>query len=387
MILHDMLSYETLRLIWWLLLGLLLIGFAMSDGFDLGAAALLPFVARTDAERRVVIHTLAPIWEGNQTWFILGGGAIFAAWPPLYAASFSGFYLAIFLLLACLILRPVAFKFRSKCEDPVWRQRWDRALCFSGFGPALLFGTVMGNVIQGVPFRLSDDLHILYAGAWYGKFIGLLDPFSLLAAVVSLAMLVMLGGAWLTVKTTGAVQRRARRYGSRAGLVALLAYALAGLWLAWGIPGYQLVGEYVTGGPSNPHHFTAVPTASWFSAYGQRPWIAVAPAMGFAGILAAVIGLRLGREIWSLLCAQMAVFGIIASVGLVMFPFLLPSSIDARSSLLVWNASSSHLTLFIMLICALIFLPLILTYTAWVYRVMAGKVTEADIAEPPEPHD
>lgn len=381
MILHELLSYELLRVIWWGLLGVLLIGFALTDGFDMGVGALLPFVGRTDVERRVAINTVGPVWEGNQVWFILGGGAIFAAWPPLYAVSFSGFYLAMFVVLAAFIVRPVAFKYRSKRDSATWRSTWDWALFASGAVPALLFGVAVGNVIQGVPFHFTDDLHTIYEGAWYMKFIGLLDPFSLLAGVVSLAMLVMHGGAWLTLKTEGPVQARARAIGSVAALVAVAAYALAGVWLAYGVEGFRIVGDYATGGPSNPLHFQVERTASWLSAYGDRPWIVIAPAMGILGGLLTFAGLRAGREISTLLFSKVAILGVISSVGLTMFPFIMPSSSDPRSSLTVWNSSSSHLTLFIMLICAVIFVPMILAYTAWVYKVLWGKVTEADVTE------
>ena len=381
MILHELLSYEILRVVWWALLGVLLIGFALTDGFDMGVGALLPFVGRSDVERRVAINTVGPVWEGNQVWFILGGGAIFAAWPPLYAVSFSGFYLAMFVVLAAFIVRPVAFKYRSKRDGAAWRSAWDWALFASGAVPALLFGVAVGNVIQGVPFHFTDDLHTIYEGVWYAKFIGLLDPFSILAGLVSLAMLVMHGDAWLTVKTEGPVQARARAIGSVAALAAVGSYALAGLWLAIGIGGYRILGEVVTDGPSNPLHFEVARTASWLSAYAERPWIAVAPAMGIAGGLLTWAGLRAGREVSTLLASKMAILGVISSVGLTMFPFIMPSSSDPQSSLTVWNASSSHLTLFIMLVCTVIFMPLILAYTAWVYRVLWGKVTERDVTE------
>jgi cytochrome bd ubiquinol oxidase subunit II len=380
MILHELISYEALRLIWWGLIGLLLIAFALTDGFDLGTGALLPFVARTDEERRLVIATIAPVWEGNQVWLVLGGGAIFGAWPLLYAISFSGFYLAMFLVLAALILRPVALKYRDDRDDPRWRTGWDWAIFVSGLLPALLFGVAVGNVIQGVPFHLTEDLHALHDGVWYGRFIGLLDPFSLLAGVVSLAMLVMHGGAWLSLKTEGAVQARARRFGALAGLVAVLAYLIAGLWLAFGIEGFRLVGTYPLDGPSNPLHFEVERTASWLAAYGLRPWIAIAPLLGVFGALLAVWGLRAGREVATLLASKLAIFGVISSVGLTMFPFILPSSTDPNSSLTVWGSSSSHLTLFILLVVSAIFLPLILLYTAWVYRVLWGKVRAEDLS-------
>lgn len=375
MILHQFLDFELLRVVWWLLLGVLLTGFALTDGFDLGVGALLPFVGKTDVERRVAINTIGPVWEGNQVWFILGGGAIFAAWPPLYAVSFSGFYLAMFAVLAALILRPVGFKYRSKRDSATWRSAWDWALFVGGAVPALIFGVAMGNVLQGVPFRFNEDLMIFYDGSFFG----LLNPFALLAGVVSLAMLVMHGAAWLQLKADGPVRERARNYGSIAALVTILAYALAGLWLMTGIEGYAIVGTPVTDGPSNPLLGEVARSPSWIEAYSLRPWIAVAPILGFVGAILAFLGLRAGREVSTLLFSKLSITGIIASAGLTMFPFILPSSIDPKSSLTVWNSSSSHLTLFVMLVMAVIFVPIILAYTAWVYKVLWGKVTEHDI--------
>src|SRR6185503_3652438 len=201
-----MFDYETLRLIWWALLGILLIGFAAMDGFDLGTAALLPFVARNDEERRVAINSIGAVWEGNQVWFILGGGAIFAAWPPLYAAAFSGFYLAMFLILWALILRPVGFKFRGKIEDPRWRSFWDWCLFVSGTVPSLVFGVAFGNLFVGLPFGFDADLRFHSAIT----LLSLLNPFALLVGLVSLSMIVLHGAAWLSYKATGAVAARAR---------------------------------------------------------------------------------------------------------------------------------------------------------------------------------
>jgi len=379
MILYELIDYDTLRVIWWALLGVLLIGFALTDGFDMGVGALLPFVAKTDVERRVVINTVGPVWEGNQVWFILGGGAIFAAWPPLYAVSFSGFYLAMFVVLAAFIVRPVAFKYRSKREGAAWRARWDWALFAGGAVPALLFGVAVGNVLLGVPFYLTEDLMPMYDGSFYGKFLGLLRPFAILVGIVSFSMLLMHGAAWLTLKTEGVIAERARRIGSTAGMIAAGGYALAGLWLAVGIDGFALANEVAPGGPSNPLYSEVIRKGSWLAAYVARPWIIVAPMMGFLGIALAVRGLRAGREVSTLLWSKMAITGIIASVGLTMFPFILPSTVNPDSSLTVWDASSSHQTLFIMLVCAVIFMPLILAYTAWVYKVLWGKVTEADV--------
>ena len=377
MILHTLLDYDVLRVIWWLLLGVLLVGFAVTDGFDLGVGTLLPFVARTDLERRVVINTIGPIWEGNQVWLVLGGGAIFAAWPHIYAMSFSGFYLAMFAALFALILRPVGFKYRSKQESPAWRSAWDWALFVGGFVPALIFGVALGNVLQGVPFRFTPDMRMIYEGT----FLGLLNPFALLSGLVSVSMLVMHGGAWLGLKTEGAVADRARRFAAIGALLTIALYALAGVLLWTVVGGYQLTSLHIIDGPSNPLLKTVESgvAGGWFNNYRDHPWTLLAPGLGFAGAVLALIGLRARWEGITVIFSGLSVAGIVLSVGASMFPFIVPSSTDLRSALMVWDASSSHLTLFIMLVCAVIFVPIIIAYTSWVYRVMWGKVRPRDI--------
>ena len=376
-----MFDYEMLRLIWWVLLGVLLIGFALTDGFDLGVAALLPFVARKDAERRMVINTIGPTWEGNQVWFILGGGAIFAAWPLVYAASFSGFYLAMFVVLAALILRPVGFKYRSKRPDPAWRSRWDWALFVGGLVPALVFGVAVGNVLTGAPFRFDGDLRVFYDG----NFLALFSPFALLAGVLSVAMLVLHGAAWLSIKVEpGAVHDRAVAYGFAAGTLALLLFAVGGLMVA-AMPGYEIVGAIDPAGPSNPLHTTTHTVAGgWLANFARHPWMAIAPVMGFAGTLLAMAGIYRRHGALAFGGSSAGAAGIIATVGCAMFPFILPSSIDAHSSLTVWNASSSARTLGIMLVVTIVFLPIVLAYTAWAYRVMFGRVTTAAVTAGPD---
>ncbi|NUL19183.1 cytochrome d ubiquinol oxidase subunit II [Agrobacterium tumefaciens] len=379
MILHQLIDYEILRVIWWLLLGVVLIGFAVTGGFDLGTGALLPFVAKTDIERRVVINSIGPVWEGNQVWLILGGGAIFAAWPPLYAVSFSGFYLAMFATLFALILRPVGFKYRSKRESTAWRTGWDWALFIGGFVPALIFGVAMGNVLQGVPFHLNDDLRIFYDGTTLFE---LLNPYAILCGLVSVAMLIMHGAAWLVLKTDGPVAARARAFGSIAALATSVLFALGGVFLWLGIDGYRFTSNIVTDGPSNPLSKTVeVASGVWFSNYAAHPWMMLAPALGLVFPLVAFILFRARKEVLALLSSSLAIFGIISTVGLAMFPFILPSSVDPKSSLTVWDASSSHMTLFIMLVVALIFIPIIVAYTSWVYRVLWGKVDEKAIRD------
>ncbi|MBX5127471.1 cytochrome d ubiquinol oxidase subunit II [Rhizobium lentis] len=378
MILHELIDYETLRVIWWLLLGVLLIAFATTGGFDLGVGTLLPFVARTDTERRVAINTIGATWEGNQVWLILGGGAIFAAWPPLYAVSFSGFYLAMFAILFALILRPVGFKYRSKRESARWRNGWDWALFIGGFVPALIFGVAVGNVLQGVPFRFADDMRIFYEGS----FIALLNPYALLCGLLSVAMLTMHGAAWLVLKASGPVAERARSYGSIAALAAIVLFAIGGLFLWMGIDGYRITSDISPIGPSNPLLKTVVvENGAWLANYSVHSWMVVAPVLGFAGAALAFIAMRARREVMTLLFSKVSITGIISTVGLSMFPFILPSSLDPRSSLAVWDASSSHMTLFIMLVVTVIFLPIIVAYTAWVYKVLWGKVDETSVTD------
>lgn len=367
------LDYETLRIIWWLLIGVLLIGFALTDGFDLGVAALLPFIARNDEERRLVINSIGPTWEGNQVWFILGGGAIFAAWPFVYAISFSGFYLAMFLVLSALILRPVGFKYRSKRPETRWRTGWDWALFVGGFVPALVFGVAMGNVLTGVPFALDSDLR----STWSGSLLDLFTPFSLLAGLLSVAMLVLHGAGWLSLKIEhGPVLERARRWGRIAALAAVLLFGLAGLYVAEGGLGFRLSGVVVTDGPSNPLRAGAeAAPGAWLDNYGLHPWMLLAPVMGFVGPVIALLGIQRRADVPVFLGSSLAVIGIIATAGLSMFPFILPSSTMPAASLTVWNASSSHMTLWIMLLAVIVFLPIVLAYTAWVFKVLFGRVT------------
>jgi cytochrome d ubiquinol oxidase subunit II len=375
-------DYDVLRVIWWALMGVLLIGFALTDGFDLGVATLLPWVGRSDEERRLVINTVAPTWEGNQVWLILGGGAIFAAWPFVYAVSFSGFYLAMFLVLAALILRPVGFKYRSKREDSRWRSRWDWALFVGGLVPALVFGVAVGNVLVGAPFRFDSDLRLHYEG-------GLLDlftPFTLVAGLLSVAMLTLHGAGWLSLKVEkGPVLERAQRIGKVAAILVVLLYGIGFAMLLFGNFGYRITSAFVTTGPSNPLDTDTIRIArGWLSNYASFPWMVAAPLIGFAGPALAYLGIARRNESLVFAGSSLATVGIIASVGASMFPFILPSSIDAHSSLTIWNASSSHSTLWIMLLVTLVFLPLVLAYTSWAFKVMFGRVTLSDVRTNPD---
>ncbi|WP_115553908.1 cytochrome d ubiquinol oxidase subunit II [Xanthomonas arboricola] len=376
-----LLDYTTLRVIWWLLLGVLLSGYAVMGGFDLGVGALLPFVAKNDAERRLVINTVGPVWEGNQVWLILGGGAIFAAFPPLYAVSFSGFYLAMFVMLFALILRPVGFKFRGKLVNQRWRSTWDWALFVGGFVPALIMGVAVGNVVLGVPFHFDDSMRTFYTGNLFG----LLTPFALLAGLLSVAMLIAHGSAMLVLKTDGPVADRAARVGSTAAMAALALFAAAGVWVALGLPGYAVTSVLATDAQTNPLAKTAALTAAggWLHNYSSMPATLMAPLLGLLGLAMSAVLLRARRGGLAFIASGSAIVGTVFTVGFALFPFLLPSSTAPSASLTLWDASSSRLTLWIMLLATTVFMPIILAYTAWVYRVLRGKVTAEELSANP----
>ena len=368
------LDYETLKVIWWLFVGVLLIGFAVSDGFDMGVGALLPFVGRTDDERRVVINTIGPTWEGNQVWFITAGGAVFAAWPLVYATAFSGFYVALMLTLFALFLRPVGFDYRSKIADPRWRSTWDWGLFVGGAVPAIVFGVAFGNLLLGVPFQYDDTMRVSYSGSFFD----LLNPFGLISGVLSLAMLVMHGGAYIQLRTEGEIQKRARLYTGIAAFLAIALFFAAGLWVATSLAGYRITQMPAAGSVMTPLAKTVErAVGAWLDNYGRYPWMWLAPAAGFGGA-ALALALRGGP---AFIASGISVAGIILTAGFSMFPFVMPSSLDPRSSLTVWDAVSSHRTLQIMFWVVIAMLPVILLYTTWVYSVMRGTVTVERIRE------
>ncbi len=368
-------DFATMRVIWWLLLGVLLIGFAVMDGFDLGVGMLLPFVGRTDGERRLAINSVGPVWEGNQVWLVLGAGAIFAAWPVIYAVAFSGFYLAMFVVLSSLIVRPVGFKYRSKVEAAAWRSFWDWMLFIAGFVPSLIFGVAVGNALLGAPFSFAPSMRMTY----HGTFFGLLTPFALLCGLTSVAMLAMQGGNYLVMKTTGMVAERARKFSMTASVALIVLFAIGGLWVSH-LQGYQITGTMPHDAPSDPLMKTVARVAGgWLANYHAMPWTMIAPALGFAGAALSLLFAWRGFEKLAFVCGSGGVFGVVSTAGISMFPFILPSSFDPKSSLTVWDASSSYSTLVLMLIMALIFVPIICAYTAFIYYVLRGKLTERQI--------
>lgn len=373
MILFD---YFTLKIIWWIFVAVLLIGFALLDGFDLGVGTLLPFVAKSDDQRRVLLNAIGPTWEGNQVWFITAGGALFAAWPMVYATAFSGFYWALLLVLFALILRPVGFEYRSKVTDARWRAMWDWGLFVGGFVPALVFGVAFGNLLQGVPFHFDAYLRPIYEGSFWQ----LLNPFALLAGVVSLSMLVTHGAIFIQLRTEGALNDRSRTAATWFGLLFIAAFAVAGIWQAVAIEGFQIL---ASGDPNTSltpmDKEVSVAAGTWLNNFLTYPLMMAAPLIAFAGMAAAIMLSRARRPGLAFVFSGAGMGGVILTIGLAMFPFVMPSSSHPDMSLTAFDAVSSHRTLNLMFMAVVVFLPIVILYTSWVYRVLRGKINEEQI--------
>lgn len=365
-----MIDYEVLRFIWWILIGVLLIGFAITDGFDMGVLTLLPVIGKSNVERRIMINSIAPHWDGNQVWLLTAGGAIFAAWPTVYATSFSGFYLAMILVLAALFFRPVGMEYRAKIDSPKWRSAWDWGLFVGGFVPSLIFGVAFGNLLQGVPFEFNDLNQVKYTGSFFG----LLNPFALLCGVISLMMLTTQGATWLQMKTTGELRNRARAISQVTSLVAIGVFVIAGIFI------YFKEGFVVTS--VIDHNAASVFTTksvslesgAWFKNYFEMPVLWIVPILGVVGGLLTFVASRANRSGLSFFASSIMLAGIILTAGVSMFPFVMPSISHPEMSLTMWDSTASHTTLTIMFVVACIFVPIVLAYTIWTYIKMFGRL-------------
>lgn len=372
-----MFDYETLRVIWWILVGVLLIGFAITDGFDMGVGALLPFVGKKDIERRVMINSIAPHWDGNQVWLITAGGALFAAWPLVYATAFSGFYVAMILTLMALFFRPVGFDYRSKLESPRWRNNWDWCLFIGGAVPPIVFGVAFGNLLQGVPFEFNQFLMSTY----HGNFFGLLNPFGLLAGIVSLSMFLAQGATWLMMKTEGEVLARSRTAAIGSSLLLLVLFAVAGWWVS-GMEGYVIVKAAANDAVSNPLGKEVVLQAgAWMNNYSLYPWMIAAPVLGLSMSLLTALFAMLNKGWVAFTTSSLAMAGVILTAGFSMFPFVMPSSLEPSQSLTMWDTTASFNTMQVMTVAAAIFVPIVLGYTIWTYIKMFGRVTNKHIED------
>ena len=372
------LDFETLKVIWWLFIGLLFIGFAIMDGFDLGIGVMLPFIGRNDEERRVLLNVVGPTWEGNQVWFVTAAGALFAAWPLVYATVFSGFYFALLLVLFTLFIRPVGFDYRSKLPDPRWRNAWDWGLFVAGVVPALVFGIAFGNLLQGVPFHFDGDLRSFYTGSFWQ----LLNPFGILAGLVSLSMLVMHGSMYLQLRTEGIIAERCKKAIFLSTSIFLVLFALAGLWVAFGLEGYRIVSIGDLGAAPNPlGKVVEAESGAWLDNYSTFPWLYRIPVMVMIMTFLTLLFSRIDRPGFGFICSSVTVAGVILTAGISMYPFLLPSSSHPNSSLTIWDSSSSYMTLKVLFWATIVFLPIVIMYTSWVYRILRGKITVKTIRD------
>jgi cytochrome d ubiquinol oxidase subunit II len=362
--------YAILKIVWWLLLGVLLIGLAVMVGMDMGVGTALRYYGRTDGERRAVLNMIGPHWDGNQVWFILGGGAVFAAWPTIYATAFSGLYVVMLLLLWSMIIRPLGFEYRSKLPSQTWRNVWDWSLFVSGAVPMVIFGAAMGNMLRGVPFHFSWNLASYYTGS----FVSLFNPFSILCGLMALALAVYQGSAMVMNRGEGAVWERARRLGIWTGLAALVLFTIGGFWVAQ-LTGYEITSAVKPSAPAMPLHKTvAVMQGAWLHNFGAHPILWLVPALTYVAILVGVWALSRGWSHFGWWLGALGWIGTIGTVGAAMFPFMMPSSSNPSQSLTVWDASSSQTTLLWMLGWTIVFVPIVLVYTSWAFWVMRGKV-------------
>ena len=372
-----MIDYEFLRFIWWVLVVVLLIGFSVTDGFDMGVTSLLPFAGKKEVEKRIMINTIAPHWDGNQVWLLTAGGAVFAAWPIVYSVAFSGFYIALFLVLAALFFRPIGFEYRAKIDNPTWRAIWDWGLFAGGAVPALVFGVAFGNLLQGVPFEFNEIGQVTYTGSFFA----LLNPFALLCGVLSLTMLVTHGANWLQMKTTAALRDRVSSISQIGAGVTIITFVLAGAWLYFkdGYVVNSAIDHFAASSPVGKN--VSVETAAWFKNFAEMPILWIFPVLAVISALFNVVTSKANRCGFAFFFSSLTMAGIIITAAVSMFPFVMPSSSKPRESLLMWDATSSELTLTIMFFLALIFVVISLAYTIWSYYKMFGRIDESFIED------
>jgi len=323
---------------WFLLIGFFFVGYFLLEGFDFGVGILLPVLGRDDVDRRVMINTIGPVWDANETWVIVAGASMFAAFPEWYASMFSGFYLPLLLILAALIVRGVAFEYRGKVDDAGWRRRWDACIVAGSVLPALLWGVAFANVVRGVP--LDAD------GNYTGTVATLLNPYGLLGGLAFLALFSCHGAIFVALRTAGAIRHEARAVGTRVGLVAIVLLGWFGAWTA----------------------------LDRFD--GAVALIAAVAVIALAGAL--VAGGR-EREGWAFALTATSVVALVAMLFVALYPDVLPSTTDPAFSLTVANASSTPTTLRAMSWIALLALPFVLAYQAWTYWVFRGRIGRASI--------
>lgn len=368
---------ETLQVIWWVLVGVLLIGFALTNGMDMAVSALMFAVGKNSDERRVVLSTIGPHWDGNQVWLLTAGGASFAAWPEVYAAAFSGLYWAMILVLFCIWLRPLAFDYRNHNHSgsDSWFKNWDITLVVGSLIPPLIFGVAFGNLLQGLPFHADENLRWFYEGYFLSALLPLLNPFAILCGLVSVCMLFTLAAQWIQLRTADEIGSRAKPIAMVCGIATVVLFAIAGLW-AYTFDGWKLAALAPEGSVHQILGKTveSVPNGL-FENYSNYPVTAVLPIFAILFMLGGAVQGGRGNAVKGALYSALGIALIILTPLVALFPFIMPSTVDPASSLTIWDATSSHMTLNNMLICVVIFLPIALIYTVWAYAKMWNKAS------------
>lgn len=364
-----MIDYEVLKILWWMILGSVLVAYAVTAGFDVGITTMMSFFKNED-EKRVLLNVSAPTWDGNLTWIVFAGGGIFVVWPVVYATAFSGLYFAMLLILFPLFLRAPGYEYRNKIDSHKWRRFWDFGLLISGILPVFIFGVATGNCFVGFPFHFNPvSLRLIYTGTFWE----LLNPISILSGLVSVAMVILHGSTYLQRRTLGKIHENAREVTFWAGSIVLILFTISGMLIVLYTPGYQLISS-----PANPtaHMLDNVVTRAaggWFISYFHYPWKFFGPILAYVGILVAITATYFRSKDISFWASGIAIAGIIITSGFTLFPFIMPSSTHMNESLTVWNAVSSHYALNVMLYIGVVMLAIVTAYKWFAYRTIWHK--------------
>ena len=361
---NVMIEYATLKLAWWLIVGILMVGYAIMDGYDLGVAGLLTVIGKRDVDRRIMINTIAPHWDGNQVWLIALGGCLFAGWPLVYATSFSGFYFAMLLVLYSLIVRPLCLEYRVKVTEK-YKKICDIGLLAGGIITPVIAGVAMGNLFQGFGFNFDNYMRSNFTSTFWS----LLNPFGLMCGILSLCMIWMQGGTWLGLRAEyGPLRDQAIKYAQYLSIIVIVLFAAGGVWIAH-MQGYVIT-QIDVNAASNPlNKSVAVQTGAWLANYHIYPLMVIAPIVGFAGALLTCLTVK--HISWlAFIASSLSIAGIVATAGLSLFPFLMPSNTAPSSSLTVWDSTSSYHTLSITVVVGIVFISAIILYTTWCHWKM-----------------
>jgi cytochrome d ubiquinol oxidase subunit II len=376
---------ETLRLIWWAILGLLAIGLAVGEGISLGMLMLLPLVDQSPASRNSLIASIAPVSVGNMAWLTSFITVLFAAWPIAYAVALTSLQPALLLIVLTALPRPLCLYFYHAQPHPKWQASADKILLASGWIPAAMLGLLVGNLLKGIPFHLESDMHI----AFLGDFMSLLNPFSLLVAATCLALLIMHGASYGQLKFNGQLQQQAIALQLRAGIAFIVLFGLTGLWVTH-LEGYHISSEILSNANSNPlAKFVKRGEGLWLDNYEHQPLLIAIPLAAFCSVCASLWLAKTGRSYYSMLLSSIAVAMTLLTAGVSMFPFLLPSNLSLNSSLTIWDSSASLIPLQVLLPVALTAIPALALSNRWLFGFFAGKTAaeEVDIDNTAEPQN